>query len=528
MKVRRFTTAMIVWTTLFIGVGAAEEETNLGTISSSGGRTAKITKIEQRDGSVYLTAEGEAIIDVSKPTGERIAALEKDKPYVLPKINVARPFRYVLTDRTQDGLVVWKGTMVYVVLATQDSVPVFDHPGNTVTIAPSFNGEVIIAQRRLKAGDSWTISSDSKEGEHTGSSVPPGELLTTADILFLQGQNEEALATLEQVANMAVDTQTKVSAMARMAKVLDADGKTKEAQDLYVQALQLSTNPNTKAIILVGQTDSLLEQGRLVEARARIQEALGLATDPEAKAVAVMAAVALDVADGDVERGRKRFIDAGKFIETAIQAAEDKEKKVRLKMVLATILMAQERWTDVEETLDQSLTLTENVGTKCMLLQFQGGIFSHRRRTKRARQSFKNALNVAPTPDHEARCHTGLGEVAEYEGSLSEALAEYDRALAKATSNETRSLALFKKGTVLLEQGELKQGISAFEEVIRLTRSTHRKARSLANIGSALAGQGKITEARLKLEEALSMQLRPSIRIQIESALERIKKVTLD
>ena len=159
-----------------------------------------------------------------------------------------------------------------------------------------------------------------------------------------------------------------------------------------------------------------------------------------------------------------------------------------------------------------------------MILQFQGGVFSSRKRTERARHSFQQALKLAPTSDQTARCLTGLGEVDEYEGKPLEAIGKYDRAIAKATTKETRSQALFKKGTVLLEQGNLQEAISSFEEVIPLTHSVHRKARALANIASALAGLGNLDEAKAKLEEALSSPLRAGVKTQIETLLRKVER----
>lgn len=393
-----------------------------------------------------------------------------------------------------------------------------------VTATDDANAHYVSQEAKIKNTPSIVMVQEL--GKHSRSQTDLETALVRAEILSMQGSSEEAYAAFEEVLNLAVDKETKARAIVGMAHILDIDGRSKEAQELYLKASGVTTNPDTKAMILIGQTGPLLQQRRLAEARTKVEEALGLATEPQTKAAAMMTASGLDIFEGDVERGRKRFIAAGEIVESAIRGSEDNEKKANFKLVLAIIFMAQSRWNDVETTIEEAFDLTENEENKCTILQFQGGIFSSRKQTEKARHTFEQALKLAPTPDHLAKCFTGLGEVAEYEGKPSEALANYDKALAKATSKETRSLALFKKGTVLMEQGSSQEAILSFEEVIRLTKSVHRKARSLANIGSALAGQGKLTEARRKLEEALSFPLRPSVKKQIENLLQKVKRAT--
>lgn len=134
-----------------------EENNGVGTISSEGGRTATITKMEQRDGAVYLIAEGEGALDVSTSTAARMAELEKGKPYALPSINIQDGFTYVISENIGNGFVAWKGTMMYVLLPTKDTLSLFDQRGVRVSIADTFDGEIGIAGRTLKAGETWKI-----------------------------------------------------------------------------------------------------------------------------------------------------------------------------------------------------------------------------------------------------------------------------------------------------------------------------------------------------------------------------------
>jgi len=491
------------------------------------------------------TAETEVVrIEASN---ELLGVLQKWDPNLWFFTSRQKPLR-MLDGLTQDEIACWGGSLFKNVLQFREAIGIPTDQGNlgvhVISVGHNRNFDDLKTYGRdnpVRLFITWSDVSPNLIGALRVvfvEAVPRNEqssdqrkeraemILARAEILSLLGNDEEAYEAFEEVLNLAVDAETKARASVGMACVLDGDCRTQEAQELYLQASELTKNPNTKAMILIGQSGPLLQQRRLAEARTKVEEALGLATEPQTKATAMMTAAGLDVLEGHVEQGRRRFVATGEIVESAIRAAQDNEKKAHLKLVLATIYMAQSRWNDVETTIKEAFDLTENAETKSTILQFQGGIFSLRKQIEKARHTFEHALELAPTPDHLAKCFTGLGEVAEYEGKPSEALANYDKALAQATSKETRSLALFKRGTVLMEQGRSEEAVPCFEEVIRLTHSIHRKARSLANIGSTLARQGKLTEARAKLEEALSFPLRPSVKKQIENLLQEVKRAT--
>jgi hypothetical protein len=140
-------------------IAGGNEEQNLGTISSEDGRSATITEMEKRDGSLYYIAKGQGVLDTSVSTSKHKAELEKGKPFVLPGIKLKDGFSYEITEKLEDGCVAWKGTMAYVTFATQDTLTLYDQPGVTVSIAGSFDGEIKIAEHIMKAGDVWKIGS---------------------------------------------------------------------------------------------------------------------------------------------------------------------------------------------------------------------------------------------------------------------------------------------------------------------------------------------------------------------------------